>query len=84
MLIHKKSGVIANIRILRGTILKIVKHAQNIHLKMEQNITDNGKQTQDMDTEHKFGQMVLNTRGTGKIIKHMVRELFYMFMEINM
>ena len=72
------------IRVLREIILKIVKHAQNIHLTMELNITDNGKQTQDMDTEHKYGQMVRDMRVIGKIIKHMVKELFYMFMEISM
>ena len=76
--------MIATIRVLTEIILKIVKHAQNIHLTMELNITDNGKQTQDMDTEHKYGQMVRDMRVIGKIIKHMVKELFYMFMEISM
>ena len=37
-----------------------------------------------MDKGPKYGQMVQNMKANGKIIKHMVKEHFGMFMVINM
>jgi hypothetical protein len=53
---------------------------QNINLIMELSLLDNGKEIIVMDKEHKFGLTEQSMKATGKITKHMVKELSGMFM----
>ena len=56
-------------------IFRIVSIGRSISLIMELNVLDSGKETIDMDKELRFGQTVRNMKGTGKITKHMEKEL---------
>ena len=51
---------------------------------MELFTKDNGKKSSDMDMESKFGQMELNTKGTGLIMLQMVKGSFGIQMVTSM
>ena len=44
----------------------------------------NGEEKLDMDLAYKFGQMVLDMKAIGKIIKHMEKVNFGMLMEMSL
>ena len=65
-------------------IIPNVKKELNLDLKMELFTKANGKEMSVMVMESKSGQMVLNMRAIGKIIRLMDKVYFGMFMVTNM
>ena len=55
-------------------IFQNMNKENNAHLKVELPMKDNGTANKDMDTEYKFGLMVLNMKDIGRMMKHMALE----------
>lgn len=57
------------------SILPNAKNVTNLFLKIVRDIKGNGKVMSDMDMESRHGQMELNMKATGRIIRLMAKEL---------
>ena len=81
---NRKSRIGTRAKRVNLKILMTLNRDLNIHMKMAQNITDNGKETTVMVLELKYGQTELNMKDIGRIIRHMGKEHFGMFMVMYM
>jgi hypothetical protein len=80
-LVQVEMVLVTQVKINRNmTIMKTyhLKIERNTGSKTEQSIKDNGEEKLDMVLVYKFGQMVLDMKVIGKIIKLMVQESFGM------
>lgn len=81
-----KKRIIGIKKVKRASLKTIhnVKKDQNLDLKMVLYTKVNGKEMSDMVMVYKSGPMEQNMKDIGRIIRHMVKEYFGMYMVINM